>query len=247
MSKPFVTDELWAAIEPLLPVEPSKRRGARPRCDDRAALSGIVFVLCSGIPWTMLPVAFGCFGMAPVQARGRLCWRRLRDWQAAGVWDRLHRVLLERLAAADELDWSRASLDSAAVAAKRGDPRRGCATGRAGPATPTGRADGATARGCLVPDAWRRPLRRGLCQPAVPGRRRPGRAERRRGRARAPAGRGVARPARPRAARHLPPERHGRLLDVRGSRGPRGLSRRCWPAGSRTLVGPSDEQGGDGP
>lgn len=115
MTKPLVTDELWAAIEPLLPAEPPKQRGGRPRCDDRAALSGIVFVLRSGIPWTMLPEEFGCSGMT--------CWRRLRDWQGAGVWDALHRTLLERLAAADELDWSRASLDSAAVAAKKGDAR----------------------------------------------------------------------------------------------------------------------------
>ena len=113
MIEPLVTDDLWAAIEPLLPPEPPKLRGGRPRCDDRAALSGIVFVLRSGIPWEMLPREFGCLGMT--------CWRRLRDWQAAGVWDGLHRTLLERLAAADELDWSRASLDSAAVAAKRGD------------------------------------------------------------------------------------------------------------------------------
>jgi hypothetical protein len=48
------------------------------------------------------------------------CWRRLRDWQAAGVWTRLHRILLERLADADKLDWSRTSLHSCAIAAKKG-------------------------------------------------------------------------------------------------------------------------------
>jgi transposase len=67
---------------------------------------------CSGIPWELLPAAIGSSGMT--------CWRRLRDWQAAGVWMRLHRILLERLADADKLDWSRASLDSCAIAAKRG-------------------------------------------------------------------------------------------------------------------------------
>ncbi len=115
MSKPLVSDDLWAAIALLLPKQRPKPKGGRPRCDDRLALAGIIFVLRSGIPWEMLPREFGCSGMT--------CWRRLRDWQAAGVWAGLHRVLLERLSDAGQLDWSRASLDSAAVAAKRGVPR----------------------------------------------------------------------------------------------------------------------------
>ena len=81
--------------------------------DDRAALSGIVFVLKSGIPWEMLPKEMGC-------GSGSTCWRRLRDWQEAGVWEELHRVLLDRLGEAEEIDWERASLDSASVPAKRG-------------------------------------------------------------------------------------------------------------------------------
>ena len=117
MSRPFVCDDLGAAIEPLLPRERPKPKGGRPRCDDRAALVGIIFVLRSGIPWEMLPRELGGSGMT--------CWRRLRDWQQAGVWARLHRVLLERLSDAGQLDWSRASLDSASVAAKRGVKRLG--------------------------------------------------------------------------------------------------------------------------
>lgn len=115
MSKPLVPDDLWTAIEPLLPRERPKPKGGRPRCDDRVALSGIVFVLRSGIPWEMLPREVGCSGMT--------CWRRLRDWQESGVWAGLHRVLLERLAEAGQLDWSRAALDSSTVAAKKGVPR----------------------------------------------------------------------------------------------------------------------------
>lgn len=111
MSKPLVPDELWAAMKPLLPSEPPKPKGGRPRCDDRAVLSGIVFVLRSGIPWEMLPRELGCSGMT--------CWRRLRDWHAAGVWSALHRALLERLNDGEKLDWSRAALDSSAVPAKR--------------------------------------------------------------------------------------------------------------------------------
>lgn len=115
MSKPLVSDDLWAALAPLLPRQRPKPQGGRPRCDDRLALAGILFVLRSGIPWEMLPREFGCSGMT--------CWRRLRDWQEAGIWAGLHRVLLERLSDAGHLDWSRASLDSAAVPAKRGVPR----------------------------------------------------------------------------------------------------------------------------
>ena len=89
MSKPLLSDRLWAVIEPLLPPEPLKPKGGRPRVSDRAALTGILFVLRSGTPWE-LPREMGCgSGMAPDQVRGRLCWRRLRDWQRAGVWDRL--------------------------------------------------------------------------------------------------------------------------------------------------------------
>jgi len=113
MSKELVSEELWEIIEPLLPDEPSKPKGGRPRVPDRAALAGIVFVLKSGIPWEMLPEEMGC-------GSGSTCWRRLRDWQEVGVWEELHRVLLDRLGEADRIDWDRASLDSASVPAKRG-------------------------------------------------------------------------------------------------------------------------------
>jgi len=113
MSKPLVPDDLWAIVEPLLPLEPPKPTGGRPRVPDRAALTGIIFVLKSGIPWEMLPQEMGC-------GSGVTCWRRLRDWQDAGVWDRLHQTLLDRLGEAGRIDWSRASLDSASVPAKRG-------------------------------------------------------------------------------------------------------------------------------
>jgi transposase len=118
MGKPLVDDELWGAIAPLLPPEPPKPQGGRPRVGGRAALTGIVFVLKSGIPWEMLPQELGC-------GSGVTCWRRRRDWQAAGVWQRLHRVLLDRLGGADRIAWSRASADSASVPAKRGARRPG--------------------------------------------------------------------------------------------------------------------------
>src|ERR687886_1484462 len=118
MSKPLVSDALWEIIQPLLPSEPPKPKGGRPRVPDRAALTGIIFVLKSGIPWEMLPPEMGC-------GSGVTCWRRLRDWQQAGVWVRLHQVLLDRLGEADKIDWSRASVDSAFAPAKRGASKPG--------------------------------------------------------------------------------------------------------------------------
>ncbi len=113
MSKRLVSDDLWQFIAPVLPPEPAKPKGGRPRVPDRAALGGILFVLQSGIPWEMLPQEMGC-------GSGVTCWRRLRDWQAAGVWQRCHRILLDQLGLADQIDWSRASLDSRLVPAKGG-------------------------------------------------------------------------------------------------------------------------------
>jgi transposase len=110
----FVSDALWELVEPLLPKPRKARRGrtGRPRVPDRAALAGIVFVLKTGISPNALPAELG-FGS------GVTCWRRLREWQDAGVWQELHRVMLDRLAQRDLLDWSRAAVDSVSVRAKR--------------------------------------------------------------------------------------------------------------------------------
>ena len=118
MAKPIVSDELWAAIEPLLPPEPPKPKGGRPRIDNRRALTGIIFILRTGSPWEMLPQEMGC-------GSGMTCWRRLRDWHEAGVWDRLHQTLLDRLGQADDIDWERACVDSASVPAPGGAQRPG--------------------------------------------------------------------------------------------------------------------------
>ena len=116
MSTPLLTDALWTEIAPLLPPEPPKPKGGRPRVPDRQALTGILFVLRTGCPWDAVPAELGC-------GSGVTCWRRLRDWQAAGVWERLHQRLLDRLGSRGRIDWSRASIDSASVPAKKGAVR----------------------------------------------------------------------------------------------------------------------------
>ena len=130
-SLPLVPDDLWEAIGPLLPKEPPKPKGGRPRVPDRAALAGIVFVLRIGCPWRFLPRELGC-------GSGSTFWRRLRDWQEAGVWEKLHERVLNWLGDQAAIDWGRASLDSLSVRAKRGASRPGRTrptAGRRGPST----------------------------------------------------------------------------------------------------------------
>ena len=116
MAKPLLTDELWAVIEPILPAPCAKPKGGRPPIENRKILTGILFVLKTGIPWEYLPREMGC-------GCGMTCWRRLRDWQDAGVWQDIHHVLLNRLQGADLIDWSRAVADSSSVRAVFGGPR----------------------------------------------------------------------------------------------------------------------------
>lgn len=118
MAKPLLSDELWQRIEPLLPPLPPQPEGGRPWIGNREALTGILFVLRTGIPWEYLPQEMGC-------GCGMTCWRRLRDWQAAGVWQQLHEVLLAELNAADQIDWSRAIVDSSLLRAMCGGAKIG--------------------------------------------------------------------------------------------------------------------------
>jgi transposase len=115
MAKLIVNDELWELIKPLLP-SPKPRRywhpGRKP-IDNRKALTGILFVLKTGIPWEDLPQEMDC-------GSGMTCWRRLRDWQLSGVWEKLHTLLLSKLREANKIDWQRAAIDSGSIRALRG-------------------------------------------------------------------------------------------------------------------------------
>ena len=120
MAKPLLDDELWDVIKPLLPAAKPRRRRypGRKLISDRQTLTGILFVLKTGIAWEDLPQEMGC-------GSGMTCWRRLAAWHRAGVWNRLHAVLLARLQGAEQIDWSRAVVDSSKVRALKGGPRQG--------------------------------------------------------------------------------------------------------------------------
>ena len=115
MARRRVSKELWQKLQPLIPVfSPSSKGGPRVRAiSDEAAFQGILFVLETGIPWEDLPQTLG-------YGSGMTCWRRLREWQAAGVWERLHLATLEHLCEYDQIDWQRASIDGSSVLSPRG-------------------------------------------------------------------------------------------------------------------------------
>ena len=118
MARTLLSDELWAVVEPLIPkVKRRRRYPGRKRIPDRQVLTGILFVLKTGIPWEDLPQEMGC-------GSGVTCWRRLKEWHEQGVWERLHQALLAKLHQADQIDWSRAAIDSSQVRAVGGARKR---------------------------------------------------------------------------------------------------------------------------
>lgn len=118
MAKPLLDDALWAIIEPHIPVKTRRfKHPGRKRVPDRACLTGILFVLLAGIQWEMLPQEMGC-------GCGMTCWRRLAEWHKAGVWQKVHEVLLAKLNSAEQINWSRAVVDSSSIRAVGGATRR---------------------------------------------------------------------------------------------------------------------------
>ena len=118
MAKPLLPDELWVLIQPLIPPHPPQPEGGRPFLDDRKVLTGIIFILKTGLPWEDLPQEMGC-------GCGMTCWNRLRDWQAAGVWDQVHQILLNHLRSADRIDFERFIVDTSHVRAVGGGEETG--------------------------------------------------------------------------------------------------------------------------
>lgn len=132
MAKALLPDALWNRVQPLFPPPPPRPKGGRPRIDDRAALTGILFVLITGIPWEYLPREMGC-------GSGMTCWRRLRDWSKSGVWRHILAHLHQELGLKDRIDWERALVHSSLVPAKKGaqipDPTLEIAVGPAASTT----------------------------------------------------------------------------------------------------------------
>lgn len=120
MAKPILDDALWDIIEPLLP-PPKKRRKRHPGrkpISNRQALSAILFVLKTGLPWEHLPQELGW-------GSGMTAWRRLHAWQKKGVWKNIHAALLAHLQQADQIDWERTIVDSSSIRAVHGGKKRG--------------------------------------------------------------------------------------------------------------------------
>jgi transposase len=113
MADPFVPDEFWNEIKPLLPMHRPDPRGGAPRVNDRRCLEGIAFVLRTGCQWQMLP-------KSDRWPSGSTCWRRFTEWIRAGVWPQLHRKLLNRLGKAGQIELDTVVVDSASVRAKKG-------------------------------------------------------------------------------------------------------------------------------
>lgn len=112
-----IPDRLWEEIEPLLPKpERRSRYPGRKRHDDRACLEGILYALRYGVPWQELPRVEGW-------PSGQTCWRRLREWQRAGVFQRLLERLRELALEAGLVDLERVLVDASLVDAKKGARR----------------------------------------------------------------------------------------------------------------------------
>jgi transposase len=113
--KPLVSDELWQKVEPLPPPSLCRRLrfpGRKPQ-DYRKVLTGILFVVKTGIAWYDLPAELGC-------GCGKTCRHYLRLWHQAGVWRKPHALLLAELNGADQIDRSRALIDASFCKAPEG-------------------------------------------------------------------------------------------------------------------------------
>jgi putative transposase len=91
-----IPDALWAQIKPLLPKELPKSRGGRPRIDQRKAMEAILYIFRRGCKWASLPRSMGS---------AKAVRRRLREWQKAGVFQRMWQAGLLEYDEMREMVW----------------------------------------------------------------------------------------------------------------------------------------------
>ena len=104
-------DRMWDRVRPLLPPTPPHPKGGRPFADDKACFAGVVYQLRNAIRWNDMPPHF---------PSGVTCWRRHRDWTAAGVWPAVWKLILAELAVAGKLDTSELFLDATFAESRKG-------------------------------------------------------------------------------------------------------------------------------
>jgi transposase len=114
----LVTDELWNAVRQYITMSAPSPQGGRPRVPDRDCFRGILFVLREGIRWQSLPKEMGC-------GSGSTCWRRFRDWTAAGIWEQVHASLVATLGEQGGLNIHRVVVDSCSLRALQGGDHTG--------------------------------------------------------------------------------------------------------------------------
>ena len=100
MGKPLVSNQLWEVVKPLVTRPRAYPKGGRPPIDDRAALTGILFVLSTGLRWQDLPAELGC-------GSGMTCWRRWHEWSEQGVWEDVQSAIVAHHPQARKFDWER--------------------------------------------------------------------------------------------------------------------------------------------
>src|SRR5512138_3422240 len=113
-TKRVLTDEQWERIAPHLPEHPPSPKGGRPRACDRACLEGILWLLRCGARWQDIPVDL---------PSGSTCWRRLQEWAAEGVLERMQAILVRELDALGRVSLSELLADATFIRAKKGGSR----------------------------------------------------------------------------------------------------------------------------
>lgn len=106
-----LTDERWQMIADLFPEKDVGPKGGRPPVSSRPCVEGILWILRTGARWKDLPKHF------PSPAT---CWRRLKAWTEAGVWEKAWARLLRKLDRCGELHREECMADGTFSPAKKG-------------------------------------------------------------------------------------------------------------------------------